>query len=286
MCASQENLYLELGPLTSSKSHSTSRALSSNSQSSESLGSTVFKESFLFKYTAFQCKDTLLAWSHFLLLGFFSQSFCDSSTFTKGICSGDLSSFHRATISYYAGRFHGLFWLGQPGSRGTPPPSLGGSCPILPLFFIHFIWGGVFTLLRVIKHTPAFSGTRWNPIVRPLLKFSVIAFGSHVFLIATVALELCWIRTHREFRSSVKGSGQRGLGYKETRILIGTTECRNYRLPFLNPALEQRLDNVQISGTRNLGKAAGPHHPSNKRDWGYFLQNVCFLLKNSSSRLP
>lgn len=64
--------YLMIKPffrtLTSSQSHSTSRASSASSWLSESSGSTMFKVTFLFKYTIFQFKNTPLTWFNFRFL--------------------------------------------------------------------------------------------------------------------------------------------------------------------------------------------------------------------------
>ena len=67
-CMTPIKLSLELGLLISSNSHSTSHVLSSDSPSSESSESAMFKVAFLFKYITFGFKNMPLACFNFLSL--------------------------------------------------------------------------------------------------------------------------------------------------------------------------------------------------------------------------
>lgn len=80
-----------------------------------------------------------------------------------------------------------------------------------------------------------------------VLKFSLSTFGSHVFLIATVVPEWCWIRTHRELRSSVGVVGKGGWGVRKLRYSPAPLNVKD-RVPFPTPALDSETG-VEAAGT-------------------------------------
>ena len=72
-------------------------------------------------------------------------------------------------------------------------------------------------------------------MVLHLPEFRLSPFGSHLFPIATVEAKSCCIMTRREYRSSGRCGGRRGLGHEEAGHSLGSTEHGKDRFPFLDP---------------------------------------------------
>lgn len=115
----------------------------------------MFTVAFLLRYTVFQFKNTLLSLFNFLSLDFFLNPFVvqsgDDSLFTKGICSGDLSS--SASSNQLTSHWLASSTLLDQYNQAAERTSHGGKLSLSHFLFIHFKWVGDFTLIRVTKHT-------------------------------------------------------------------------------------------------------------------------------------
>lgn len=136
--------------------------------------------------------------------------------------------------------------LGQPGSRGNGPLGVAGG--LSHFLFIHFKWGGVFTLMKVFDHT-LLSKERceiplccpcWSPAWVPwVLIFPHSHCSAGLQHTGNVGLPL-------------GAEGKEDRGARKPGYSLGTTEHAKYTFPLLNPTQEQRMDYRQDPGTKSV----------------------------------